>query len=52
MKFARRSFVSTVFALGAALTVAMPSFAPVSYTHLDVYKRQSRYAGYAGSGSG
>ena len=27
MKFARRSFVSTVFALGAALTVAMPSFA-------------------------
>lgn len=27
MKFARRHFVSTVFALGAALTVAMPAFA-------------------------
>ena len=27
MKFARRSFVSTIFALGAALTVAMPSWA-------------------------
>jgi len=27
MKFARRSFVTTIFALGAALTVAMPSFA-------------------------
>jgi protein dithiol oxidoreductase (disulfide-forming) len=27
MKFARRNFVSTVFALGAALTVAMPSVA-------------------------
>ncbi|MGC1519394.1 MAG: thiol:disulfide interchange protein DsbA/DsbL [Azonexus sp.] len=27
MKFARRSFVTTIFALGAALTVAMPSWA-------------------------
>jgi len=27
MKFARRSFVTTIFALGAALTVAMPSLA-------------------------
>lgn len=27
MKFARRSFVTTIFALGAALTVAMPSSA-------------------------
>jgi thiol:disulfide interchange protein DsbA len=27
MKFARRSFVSTIFALGAALTVARPSLA-------------------------
>jgi len=27
MKFARRSFVSTIFALGAALTLAMPSLA-------------------------
>ena len=27
MKFARRNFVSTVFALGAALTFTMPSFA-------------------------
>ena len=27
MKFARRNFVSTIFALGAALTVATPSLA-------------------------
>lgn len=30
MKFARRNFVSTVFALGAALSVAAPAFAQVA----------------------
>ena len=30
-------------ALAATLGVALPSFIPVSYTHLDVYKRQIDY---------
>ena len=30
MKFARRNFVSAMFALGAALTVAAPAFAQVA----------------------
>ena len=38
------SMVSTQgTAIGAAINLAMRSFTPVSYTHLDVYKRQCVY---------
>ena len=31
----------TITLLGTAATMPLPERAPVSYTHLDVYKRQS-----------
>ena len=41
---ARRNAVERLSKLEATQNTRMPSLKPVSYTHLDVYKRQPEYA--------
>ena len=37
------AFVIAVVVVAAVVVVVVQAFGPVSYTHLDVYKRQQRY---------